>query len=239
MTNVTSSAATGAAIRHEALGERFVYLHRTPQASTLSACACPDRRGVLQWVAAGGGTVVNHTDPYLRYTLGELRALYRSALTAEDIRSMPEGSDFVVVLGDFDGNRDRRRAGRRDADGKRTIAELRSAPPPLVASAFASEHAIAAPTFTHELTGWMSHLPDHLRAAHRRRGRPQVKTPRMAPTSTGLALHSIHASEARSPWVPPMWTARKGILLWRGSAGAANHDKCAAHAYARQQGRIA
>ena len=160
-TRVNVSAAIGAALRHGEIGERFAYL-RVEHGSKISSCACPDRRAVVLGRAG---------DSSLGIVMAELGAVWGRALASDQAQQLPVGSDFVVILGDFDGNRDRRRAGRRDADESQpTVAALHQAPPPIVVSAFAAEHAVAAPTFTWALTGWGSRFPA-AEVAARRAGR--------------------------------------------------------------------
>ena len=156
----------------------------------MTACACPDTRGVYV------NGVSNQSDPYLKDVMNALRRLYRTALLPNDnwLRSLPNGSSFVVILGDYDGNRDRLRAGRRDADRGWKLP-LGLSPPPLVPSAFGFEHAVAAPTFTHDLLGWASK------------------------TSAEVELRNLRFKQV----VPP-WRERTPKLVWRGSAGPMNHD---------------
>merc|ERR1711871_404105 len=108
MVNVTFPAATGAALRHSLVGERFAYLRRTD--GGISACVCPDRRSVVLDFARPKGLYSNRTDPDLGYAMAELRKLWRAALMVHGSTSfyLNEGADFVVILGDFDGNRHRR-----------------------------------------------------------------------------------------------------------------------------------
>ena len=171
MSNVKRTAAEAAAARHSLIGERFAYL-RVHANSRISACACPERRffGTSgYWYTWPADRHRNVTDNWLSPTMSELRALYRAALAASPAASkastlLPEGSEFVVLLNDFDGNRDHQRARHRDADHKPIVSLLHEAPPPLVIAAFASEHAMAAPTFTYNLTGWGTHFPPNVHA---------------------------------------------------------------------------
>ncbi len=139
MRNVTLTTAAAAALRHDVLGERFARLvvKESGGERSIAACACPERRE-----QRAGATVTTHVPS--EYTNGsrsdaaqlgiamrELQALYTAHLVDEAegraffSSELKPGNSFLITLGEFDGNRDRKKMGRRDADRKWTIVRAR------------------------------------------------------------------------------------------------------------------
>ena len=139
MRNVTLTTAAAAALRHDVLGERFARLvvKESGGERSIAACACPERRE-----QRAGATVTTHVPS--EYTNGsrsdaaqlgiamrELQALYTAHLVDEAegraffSSELQPGNSFLITLGEFDGNRDRKKMGRRDADRKWTIVRAR------------------------------------------------------------------------------------------------------------------